>query len=118
VDHVGRNRDVVVDELGAQRVVGDDAADLGGGEEDHLRAHAREPVEHGRLVAEIDLAAVHGDEPDLFPREPAHQRGSDHAAMAGDVDALALQLKRYACHLQHPVWPRRGHSPSFLRRAA
>jgi hypothetical protein len=30
MDHVRRNCDVVVDELGAQRIVGDNAADLGG----------------------------------------------------------------------------------------
>ena len=106
VDDVRGNRDVVVDELGAQPVVGDDTADLCRGEKDHLRPHLREPVEHGGLVAQIDLAAIGRDETHVLRREPARERAADHAAMAGDIDAFALQLKWCACHRRPPASPR------------
>ena len=72
LDHVGRDRDVVVDELGAQRVVGDDAADLRRRQEYHLRLARREPVEHRSLTAQIELAARSGQQVDILTREPAH----------------------------------------------
>ena len=58
VDHIGRNRQIVVEEFGAQRVVGDDAADLGRRQKHHLRARlaANQSVDRG-LIAQIDLAA-------------------------------------------------------------
>ena len=100
MDHVRRDREVVVEELRAQRVVGDDAADLGGREKHHLRPLAREPIEHRGLVAEIELASISREQFDILAGQPPHQRAADHAAMAGDEDRLAFQLKRNACH-----WP-------------
>ena len=82
VDHIGGDDQIVVDEFAAQRVVGDDAADLRRRQKHRLRALFREPAEHRGLVAQIDLAARHGQQFDVLLRQPAHQRAADHAAMA------------------------------------
>ena len=103
VDDVGRDREIVVEEFGAQRVVGDDAADLGRRQEDRLRAFGGKPSVHRGLIAQIDLAARRRQQFDVFLRQPAHQRGADHAAMAGDEDRLAFQLKRGSCHWRSPA---------------
>ena len=57
------------------------------------RASANQPVDRG-LIAQIDLAALDRQQFDVFLAEPAHQRAADHAAMPGNEDRLALQLKR------------------------
>ena len=110
VDHIRRDRQIVVEEFGAQRVVGDDAADLGRRQKHHLRAFGGEPLVDRGLIAQIDLAARRCQQFDILPRQPAHQRRPDHAAMAGDEDRLAFQLKRNACHWQPPAWPLRDRS--------
>ena len=60
MDHVRRYRQIVVEEFGAQRVVGDDAADLRRRQEDDLRLAFAEPVEYGGLIAEVELAVRRG----------------------------------------------------------
>ena len=98
VDHVRSDRQIVVEEFGAQRVVGDDAADLGGREKHRLRTPGGEPSVHRGLIAQVELAPSSRDELDTLLRKPAYERRSDHAAMPGDENRLALQLKRNACH--------------------
>ena len=58
MDHVRRNRQIVVEEFGAQRVVGDDAADFRRRQKHHLRALGGEPFVDRGLIAQIGLAAV------------------------------------------------------------
>ena len=70
MDHIGRNRQIVVEEFGAQRVVGDDAADLGGGQKHHLRTLGGEPLVDRGLIAQIGLAAARGQQFDVL-RAPA-----------------------------------------------
>ena len=111
VDHIGRDDEIVVEKFAAQRIVGDNAADLGRGQKHRLRAFAGEPVEHRGLVAQIDLAARDRQQFDVFLREPAHQRGPDHPAMPGNEDRLAFQLKRSSCHWRPPAGRSRDRPP-------
>ena len=97
----------------AQRVVGDDAADLRGRQKHALRAHLREPAGHRGLIAQIDLAALDREQFDIFLAEPAQQRAADHAAMAGNEDRLALQLKRGSCHWRPSAGQSRDRPPPF-----
>ena len=46
-----------------------------------------------------------------FTRQPAHQRGANHAAVAGD--GLAFQIKRKACHWQPRAERQRDRSQPF-----
>ena len=68
------------------------AADLRRGQKHHPRTFAGEPFEHGGLIAQIDLAPSDRLQFDIFLREPAHQRRSDHPSMPGDEDRFAFQL--------------------------
>jgi hypothetical protein len=61
-----------------------------GREEHDLRSPGREPLGHRGLVAQIDFAARHRLQLDILPREAAHQRGANHAAMARDENSLAF----------------------------
>ncbi|MBB4376165.1 hypothetical protein SAMN05216573_113119 [Bradyrhizobium sp. Rc3b] len=79
MENVRRDYGVVVDELSAQHIVGENSSGFGGGEEYDLRMHLCEPVEHGGLVAEIDLAPSDRHESDVLSGEPAHECTTDHA---------------------------------------
>ena len=66
VDHVRRDHQIVVEEFGAQRVVGDDAADLGRRQKHHLRTLGGEPAVDRGLIAQIGLAARRRQQLDVF----------------------------------------------------
>ena len=57
VDDVGLDHQVVVEELGRVGVVGEDAADLGGGDEHGLRPASRHPALDRGLPRQVDLGA-------------------------------------------------------------
>jgi hypothetical protein len=54
LDDVGLDDQVVVEELGRIGVVGEDAADLGRGEDDHVRSGLADPGLDLGLAAEVD----------------------------------------------------------------
>jgi hypothetical protein len=60
VDDVGLDRQVVADELGRVAVVGEDAADLGRGEEDVVGLFCGEEGFDGGLVGEVELGVGAG----------------------------------------------------------
>jgi hypothetical protein len=57
MDHIRLDREIVVYELGGIRVVGDDASDLRGSQEDVLGFLCFEELTHGFLFAQIQLTA-------------------------------------------------------------
>ncbi|GBE48596.1 hypothetical protein BMS3Bbin12_01776 [bacterium BMS3Bbin12] len=88
VDDVGLDEQVVANELGGPGVVGEDAADLGGDEEDVLGADFFEKGVYRRLVGEVEFGVGPGDEvvESGGAQDPA-DRGTHQTAVAGDVDA-------------------------------
>ena len=69
--------------------VGADAADFAGGDEDRVGLGLRhEAVDRVRLP-QIEIAARGENDVAVFAFEPAHDRGTDHAGVPGDEDALA-----------------------------
>ena len=58
VNDVGFDCQIFVKKLGRERIVGVDAADLGGGDHDGVWAIVRQPGFDGRLIAQIELFAV------------------------------------------------------------
>ena len=67
-----------------------DAAHLGRGEDDHVRALAGHEIAHGRLIRQVELCMGGADEVDVLSRslaclEPAQDRAAHHAAMASYV---------------------------------
>ena len=90
LEEVRLDHEVVVDELPGLLPVGHDAADLGGGVDDHVGAVRVEERPHRRLVAQVDLAEV-GDEGlgVAVARQGAPDRRAHEPGVAGEVDALA-----------------------------
>lgn len=62
LNHVGRDHEVLVDEVGGVDVVGVDAARLGRRQVDLMRLGPREEGTHGGLVGEIELGVGAGDD--------------------------------------------------------
>ena len=57
-----------------------------------------EPGEHIGLPRQVEARAVGGRQLAIFRGKPAQQGRADHAAMAADPDALALDRKMLAAH--------------------
>src|SRR5262249_53243060 len=91
VNDVRGDDDVLVQEVGLLRGIGDDAADARRGDEDELRLLFAEEAVHAALIEQVELRARAGDDVHVpFALELAHDGRADEAAMAGNVDAAAL----------------------------
>lgn len=91
VDDIGLDLEVDRDEFGRVGVVGVDAADLGGGEDDVAGAVAGEEVVDGGLAGEVEVGV--GAEEEVVEAEGAElvdDGGADEAAVAGDEDRGGL----------------------------
>ena len=71
------------------------AADPRRGEQHRLRPMLIEPAIDRRLVAQIDRIAADRQNPAFLLRQPADQRRTDHAAMAGDEYAPSAKREEY-----------------------
>jgi hypothetical protein len=89
VNDVGGDHQILVDEVGRIAVVGMDAADPPGRQEDGVRPRRRHPGLGLRLPRQVDLLARDREDFAAFAGEAAHDGAADHAAMAGDPHALA-----------------------------
>lgn len=91
VDHIGLDHQVVADELRRVAVVGDDAADLGSGEEHILRlVFGKEGVGRGG-VGQIEFGVRPLEDVRIaFRLEIADDGRADQTAVAGYVDARVL----------------------------
>ena len=79
------------EEIRWRRHVGDDAANLRGSQEYGFRPPLLYPALDLCLPREIELLAGNGEKRAIFVSEATHQRGADHAAVAGDPNSLASQ---------------------------
>ena len=91
LDDVAGNQQVAVEEVRRPRVVGENAADRAGGDEDRVRTHRGEPVLHIGLPAQIQDAARGGERLAALRPQAPEQGRAHHAAMAGDPHAPAVQ---------------------------
>ena len=88
LDHVGLDDEVVADEVGGVGVVGEDAADPGGGENDVLGPLLLEEAGDRGGVEEVELGVGAGEEVGVAEAGKfALDGGADQATVAGDVDA-------------------------------
>ena len=88
MDHVALDHQILVDELGRVGVVGMDAAHLGSSEIDLVDALALEEGADSGLVGEVKFGMGAGDQVGVsLGLQCPNDGGSNHAAMAGDVDA-------------------------------
>ena len=87
MDDVHLKHHVVVHKIGERRLVGDDAAHLGGGEEYVFGLLLLEETVHGLLVDEVEFLVGAGDDIVVaLTAKLAHDGGAYHAAVAGYVD--------------------------------
>src|ERR1035437_1065930 len=88
LDYVRLNDQVVADEVGGVAVVGEDASNLGGREEDKVGLRVGKERIDRNLVAEIKfLMCASDDIPVLLTQQFAMDGGAYQTAMASDIDA-------------------------------
>ena len=108
IDDVDFDLQVDGDELGGIAVVGVDAADLGGGQHHTVNAFGGEELAYRPLVGEIELVMAPGHHVAAAEGlQMAHDGRADHAAMAGDVDALARVERTADIGIGHGSTPTR-----------
>ena len=94
-DDVGLDLEVLVDELPGLLPVCEDAADLGGRDDDDLGALLGEEAARGVLVGEVELVEVAHDEVLVAGLvQGAQDRAADEAGVPGQVDARELADER------------------------
>ena len=91
LDQVGFDRQVVIEEFGRPRVVGENAADGRRRHEHGLRLSGFHPLLNLSLTAQIDLVAAGCQNLAILARKTPHQRRSHKPAMARDEDPLSLE---------------------------
>ena len=86
-----------LDEVAREGVVGDDAADAGGGEENVFRPLGGEEPLDGVLARQVELAAAaHDDVSATFGAQPADDGRAHQAAMSRDINtAVGLQNEAF-----------------------
>ena len=104
LDDVRLDHHIVVEEIGRIGVVGQDAADLGGGDEDRMRALIGHELSDLGLIAQVDPAPVLADDLAIASRFKSPDDGrADHAAMARHPDPLARQRVSLLSHVFAPL---------------
>jgi|GEM_PF-6790965 len=87
MDRVGRDREIVEEELRGIRVVRMDAPDLGGRDDGDIGGFRGIKRLDRRLRRQIELLARPQQQRRVwFALEPPHQRGTDHALVSSDEE--------------------------------
>src|SRR5689334_12296469 len=105
------DHEVVVEERGWRRAIGEDPAYFRGGEEDRLRSYLRHPTLHRLLAREIYGRAVDCDNFARLRCQAANECGSHHAAVPCHPHTLGGEVVARV----EPGWPSFTHSMSVLR---
>ena len=92
LDQVRLDHQVVVEKVGRQAVVGEDAAHLCRRDDHRVRLLRGDPGFDLGLPLEIDIGPPGGQHRAAFAGEAAHQRRTDHAAVPRDVNPLVLEV--------------------------
>ena len=79
--------EIVMEEIGRRRVIGEDATHLGGRQEDDVGLGPRHPLPDRVLLAQIEFVTVDRQHLHVFLGEPTQEGRADHAAMPGDPNA-------------------------------
>ena len=114
VDQIAGNHQIVLDEIGRLRVIGHDAADLGGGDNHQIRLFCPDKGSHGGLICEVQGCMGDGDDV-MFAscHQLAQDRTAHHAIVAcqknphrsgpqrhGHVHTVFAQQRMTLCVLQ------------------
>jgi hypothetical protein len=88
------NRQVLIDEVGTERVVGENSSNLRGRHEDYLRTVPGEPAIGLCLVAQVELCTTSGQDRAIFVGKTANDCIPNHSTMAGHKDTFSSERKR------------------------
>ena len=114
VDHVRRDRQIVVEEFGAQRVVGDDAADLRRRQKHHLRALGRRTIDRprpGRADRPRCASTVSSSTSSRASRRTSAEPTMPRWPATKTV--LPFSSNGMSCHWRPPAWRSRDRPPPF-----
>jgi hypothetical protein len=98
LDAIERDGEIVGNEVRRIGRVGMNAADPCGRQEHGIGLVRDEPALCRILTGEIERVALGGDHLATLRLQAAHQRRADHAAVAGDEDALAGEIEQQLTH--------------------
>jgi len=110
LDHIRRDCQVVVEEIGGLPVIGIDPADRRGGKENDIGTIFIEPSEDCGLIAQIEDFSAQRQEPAILFNQTPHQGRAQHPAVPGDAYPPALEIERRITHYVDP------HAVSRRRR--
>ena len=88
------DRQIVGDEIGRERIVGKNSADMTGGKKHRIGLHLLEPALGVGLLGQIERLAAGRQNLAAFAGEPPHNRRTRHAIVAGHIDALASKIEQ------------------------
>ncbi len=97
-----RNGEIVGEKGDGKIGIGVNSADFRGSSDDCVRPVFLQPGLDVGLAGQIEAAPVGGQDFAALGVKPAQKRGADHAAMAANPDALALDRKMFAAHRRSP----------------
>ena len=110
LDHIRRDCQVVVEEIGGLPVICIDPADRRGRKENDIGAIFIEPGEDCGLIAQIEDFSTQRQKPAILVCQSPHQGGAQHPAMPGDAYPPAPEIERRITHYLDPhavFWTRR-----------
>jgi hypothetical protein len=102
LDHIRRDRQVIVEEIGGLPVIGIDPADRRGGNENDIGTIFIEPSEDRGLIAQIECFPAQRQQPAILVSEAPDQGRAQHPAMPGDAYPPALEIERGITHYLDP----------------
>jgi len=102
LDHIRRDRQIIVKEIGGLPVIGVDPTHRRRREENDIGTIFVEPGEDRGLIPQIEDFPAQRQEPAILLSQAPDQGRAQHPAMPGDADALALEIERRIIHYVDP----------------
>src|SRR6185503_1397338 len=91
LDDVRLDREIVVDEVCRESIVGENTADPGGRQENRIGSFPRDPITRRSLIQEIELDSIHRENFTVLATQAAHKGGTHHAIVAGHPYSFAVE---------------------------
>src|ERR1051325_9435719 len=111
LDHIRRDRQIIVKEIGGLPVIGVDPTHRRRREENDIGTIFAEPGEDRGLIAQIQCFPAQRQEPAILLSQAPDQGRAQHPAMPGDADPPAPEIERRITHKStRPVFLEGGAS--------
>src|SRR5689334_2927044 len=91
LDDVRLDREIVVDEVCRESIVGENSAYPGCRQENRIGSFPRDPITRRSLIQEIELASIYRENFTILTTQATHKCGTHHAIVAGDPYAFSVE---------------------------